>query len=303
MTQQRTLKNTIRATGVGLHSGDKVYMTLRPAPANHGIVFRRVDLEPVVEVPADGTLVTEVTLCTGLTCNGANIQTVEHLMSAFAGLGVDNAIVELSSAELPIMDGSAGPFVFLLQSAGIVEQAAAKRFIRITRPIEVREGDKIASFAPYDGYKLGFTIEFDHPMIPARQSRQEIDFSTAAYIKEISRARTFGFMRDLEYMRERNLGLGGSMDNAIVLDEFRVLNEDGLRYTDEFVRHKILDAIGDLYLAGGPILGHYEGFKSGHALNNKLVRALLAEQSAWEWVTFPEGAAPPPVVYAPPAYA
>ncbi|GHH55217.1 UDP-3-O-acyl-N-acetylglucosamine deacetylase [[Pseudomonas] boreopolis] len=303
MTQQRTLKNTIRATGIGLHSGNKVYMTLRPAPANHGIVFRRVDLDPVVEVPASGELVTEVTLCTGLTCNGAKIQTVEHLMSAFAGLGIDNAIVELSSAELPIMDGSSGPFVFLLQSAGIVEQDAAKRFIRIKQPIEVRDGDKIARFEPYDGYKLGFTIEFDHPMIPARQSRQEIEFSTAAYIKEISRARTFGFMRDLEYMRERNLGLGGSMDNAIVLDEFRVLNEDGLRYADEFVRHKILDAIGDLYLAGGPILGHYEGFKSGHALNNKLVRALLAEQSAWEWVSFPEGSTPPPVVYASPAYA
>jgi UDP-3-O-[3-hydroxymyristoyl] N-acetylglucosamine deacetylase len=303
MTQQRTLKNTIRATGVGLHSGDKVYMTLRPAPPNHGILFRRVDLDPVVDVPASGELVTEVTLCTGLTCNGAKIQTVEHLMSAFAGLGIDNAIVELSSAELPIMDGSAGPFVFLLQSAGIVEQSAAKRFIRIKRPIEVREGDKLASFVPYDGYKLGFTIEFDHPMIPARQSRQEIDFSTVAYIKEISRARTFGFMRDLEYMRERNLGLGGSMDNAIVLDEFRVLNEDGLRYTDEFVRHKILDAIGDLYLAGGPILGHYEGFKSGHALNNKLVRALLAQQDAWEWVSFPEAAAQPPLLYTTPTYA
>ncbi|HEY9255576.1 MAG TPA: UDP-3-O-acyl-N-acetylglucosamine deacetylase [Stenotrophomonas sp.] len=303
MTQQRTLKNTIRATGVGLHSGDKVYMTLRPAPVNHGIVFRRVDLEPVVEVPADAELVTETTLCTGLTRNGAKIQTVEHLMSAMAGLGIDNAIVELSSAELPIMDGSSGPFVFLLQSAGIVEQDAAKRFIRITSPVEVREGDKVARFTPYDGYKLGFTIEFDHPMIPAKQSRAELDFSTAAYIKEISRARTFGFMRDLEYMRERNLGLGGSMDNAIVLDEFRVLNDDGLRYTDEFVRHKILDAVGDLYLAGGPILGAYEGFKSGHALNNKLVRALLAQQEAWEWVSFPAGTAQPPVAYGTPAYA
>lgn len=303
MTQQRSLKNTIRATGVGLHSGNKVYMTLRPAPVNHGIVFRRVDLDPVVDVPASGELVTETTLCTGLTRDGAKIQTIEHLMSAFSGLGIDNAIVELSSTELPIMDGSAGPFVFLLQSAGIIEQDAAKRFIRIKQPIEVRDGDKIARFEPYDGYRLGFTIEFDHPMIPARQSRQEIDFSTAGYIKEIARARTFGFMRDLEYMRERNLGLGGSMDNAIVLDEFRVLNEDGLRYTDEFVRHKILDAIGDLYLAGGPILGHYEGFKSGHALNNKLVRALLAERSAWEWVSFPSGATPPPVVYAPPVYA
>lgn len=303
MTQQRTLKNTIRATGVGLHSGDKVYMTLRPAPVNHGIVFRRVDLEPVVEVPADAELVTETTLCTGLTRNGAKIQTVEHLMSAMAGLGIDNAIVELSSAELPIMDGSSGPFVFLLQSAGIVEQDAAKRFIRITSPLEVREGDKFARFTPYDGYKLGFTIEFDHPMIPAKQSRAELDFSSAAYIKEISRARTFGFMRDLEYMRERNLGLGGSMDNAIVLDEFRVLNDDGLRYTDEFVRHKILDAVGDLYLAGGPILGAYEGFKSGHALNNKLVRALLAQQEAWEWVSFPAGTAQPPVAYGTPAYA
>jgi len=297
MIQQRTLKNTIRATGVGLHSGDKVYITLRPAPVDHGIVFRRVDLDPVVEVPARADLVTEVTLCTGLTCEGAKIQTVEHLMSAMAGLGIDNAIVELSSAELPIMDGSAGPFVFLLQSAGIAEQAAAKRFMRILEPVEVREGDKIARFEPYDGYKLGFTIQFDHPMIPARQSRVELDFSTAAYIKEISRARTFGFMRDLEYMRERNLGLGGSMDNAIVLDEFRVLNDDGLRYADEFVRHKILDAIGDLYLAGGPVLGAYEGYKSGHALNNKLVRALLADQNAWEWVRYDTPAATGPVVY------
>ncbi|MBB4128048.1 UDP-3-O-[3-hydroxymyristoyl] N-acetylglucosamine deacetylase [Xanthomonas translucens] len=280
-----------------------MYMTLRPAPADHGIVFRRVDLEPAVEVPADAELVTETTLCTGLSRGEAKIQTVEHLMSAMAGLGVDNAIVELSSAELPIMDGSSGPFVFLLQSAGIVEQGKPKRFIRIKRPVEVRDGDKIARFEPYDGYKLGFTIQFDHPMIPAKQSRQEIEFSTMAYIKEISRARTFGFMRDLEYMRERNLGLGGSMDNAIVLDEFRVLNDDGLRYADEFVRHKILDAIGDLYLAGGAILGAYEGYKSGHALNNKLVRALLAEQAAWEWVSFDSRAVPAPVAYGAVAYA
>jgi UDP-3-O-[3-hydroxymyristoyl] N-acetylglucosamine deacetylase len=297
MIQQRTLKNTIRATGVGLHSGDKVYMTLRPAPVDHGIVFRRVDLEPVVEVPARADLVTEVTLCTGLTCEGAKIQTVEHLMSALAGLGVDNAIVELSSAELPIMDGSSGPFVFLLQSAGIIEQDAPKRFLRILKTVEVRDVD------PYEGYKLGFTIQFDHPMIPAKQSRAEVEFSTAAYIKEISRARTFGFMRDLEYMRERNLGLGGSMDNAIVLDEFRVLNDDGLRYADEFVRHKILDAIGDLYLAGGQVLGAYEGFKSGHALNNKLVRALLADQSAWEWASYASPTATDPVVYGVPALA
>ncbi|MBD9478610.1 UDP-3-O-acyl-N-acetylglucosamine deacetylase [Pseudoxanthomonas sp. PXM02] len=303
MAQQRTLKNVIRATGVGLHSGEKVYMTLRPAPVDTGIVFRRIDLAPVVEIPASAELVTETTLCTGLTCEGAKVQTVEHLMSAMAGLGVDNAYVELSSAELPIMDGSAGPFVFLIQSAGIAEQDAPKRFIRITRTVEVTDGDKVARFEPYDGFKLGFTVKFDHPMIPASQSRAEVDFSTGAYVKEVARARTFGFMRDLEYMRERNLGLGGSMDNAIVLDEFRVLNEDGLRYTDEFVRHKILDAIGDLYLAGRPILGAYEGFKSGHALNNKLVRALLAETSAWEEVTFEDRGTPSPVTYATPALA
>ena len=297
MAQQRTLKNVIRATGVGLHSGEKVYMTLRPAPVDTGIVFRRIDLDPVVEIPASAALVTETTLCTGLTCEGAKVQTVEHLMSAMAGLGVDNAYVELSSAELPIMDGSAGPFVFLIQSAGVAEQDAPKRFIRITRPVEVTEGDKVARFEPYDGFKLGFTVKFDHPMIPASQSRAEVDFSTGAYIKEVARARTFGFMRDLEYMRERNLGLGGSMDNAIVLDEFRVLNEDGLRYADEFVRHKILDAVGDLYLAGHAIIGAFEGFKSGHALNNALVRALLADAGAWEEVRFTDPVATPPVLY------
>ncbi len=302
MTQQRTLKNTIRATGVGLHSGDKVYMTLRPAPVDHGIVFRRVDLDPVVEVPADADLVTETTLCTGLSVGPAKVQTVEHLMSALAGLGIDNAIIDVSAAELPIMDGSAGPFVFLLQSAGIVEQPTPKRFIRILRPVEVREGDKVARFEPWQGYKLDFTIQFDHPMIPAKQSHASLEFSTEAYIREISRARTFGFMRDLEYMRERNLGLGGSMDNAIVLDEYRVLNEDGLRYVDEFVRHKILDAVGDLYLAGGPILGAYTGFKSGHALNNKLVRALLADRTAWEKVSFP-AAEPAPLAFGQPALA
>ncbi|MCL1634559.1 UDP-3-O-acyl-N-acetylglucosamine deacetylase [Luteimonas sp. SX5] len=295
MLRQRTLKNVIRATGVGLHSGEKVYLTLRPAPADAGVVFRRVDLSPVVEIPAAADLVNETTLCTGLAREGAKVQTVEHLMSALAGLGVDNVYVELSSAELPIMDGSAGPFVFLLQSAGIVEQDAPKRFIRIKRPVEVREGDKLARFTPYEGYKLGFTIEFDHPMIPAAQSHAELDFSTMAYIQEVSRARTFGFMRDLEFMRERNLGLGGSMDNAIVLDEFRVLNDDGLRYADEFVRHKILDAVGDLYLAGHAIIGAYEGYKSGHALNNKLVRALQADAAAWEVVTYPDRSVAPPL--------
>ena len=297
MLRQRTLKNLIRATGVGLHSGDKVFLTLRPAPVDTGIVFRRTDLDPVVEIPANAELVSETVLCTGLSREGAKVQTVEHLMSALAGLGIDNAYVELTAPEVPIMDGSAGPFVFLLQSAGIEEQHAPKRFIRIKRPVEVREGDKIARFEPHDGFRIGFTVEFKHPAIPSSLSRAEVEFSTAAYIREVSRARTFGFMRDLEYMRERNLGLGGSMDNAIVLDEFRVLNEDGLRYADEFVRHKILDAVGDLYLAGRPIVGAYVAYKSGHALNNKLVRALLADASAWEEVTFPDDA-PAPVAYA-----
>ena len=304
MLRQRTLKNVIRATGVGLHSGEKVFLTLRPAPVDTGIVFRRVDLDPVVEVPASAELVTETTLCTGLTCGPAKIQTVEHLLSALAGLGVDNLYVELSAAEVPIMDGSSGPFVFLLQSAGILEQEAPKRFIRIRRPVEVRDGDKVARFEPYDGFRLDFTVQFDHPAIPAAQSRAIVEFSTANYIQEVSRARTFGFMRDLEYMRDRNLGLGGSMDNAIVLDEFRVLNEDGLRYADEFVRHKILDAVGDLYLAGHPIIGAYTGYKSGHALNNKLVRALLAERSAWDEITFADTAASQaPVTYGIPATA
>lgn len=293
MPQQRTLKDTIRATGVGLHSGEKVYLTMRPAAVDAGIVFRRTDLDPVVEIPARAELVTETVLCTGLTHDGGKVMTVEHLLSALAGLGIDNAYIDLSAAEVPIMDGSSGPFVFLLQSAGIQEQAAPKRFIRIKRPIEVRDGDKIARFEPYDGFRLGFTVEFDHPAIPTAQSRAQVEFSTAAYVREVSRARTFGFMRDLEFMRERNLGLGGSMDNAIVLDEFRVLNEDGLRYADEFVRHKILDAIGDLYLAGHPIIGAFEGHKSGHALNNKLVRALLADAESWEEVSFPEGVAVP----------
>jgi UDP-3-O-[3-hydroxymyristoyl] N-acetylglucosamine deacetylase len=299
MLQQRTLKNVIRATGVGLHSGEKVYLTLRPAAVDTGIVFRRVDLDPVVEIPASAELVTETMLCTGLSQGAGKVLTIEHLMSAFAGLGIDNAYVDLSAAEVPIMDGSAGPFVFLLQSAGLVEQAADKRFIRIKRTVEVRDGDKLARFSPYDGFRLDFAVEFDHPAIPSSLSRAVVEFSTDAYVREVSRARTFGFMRDLEFMRERNLGLGGSMDNAIVLDEFRVLNDDGLRYADEFVRHKILDAVGDLYLAGRPIIGAFEGFKSGHALNNKLVRALLAEQSAWEEVSFPEAAAAP-AAYGPP---
>lgn len=302
MAQQRTLQNTIRATGVGLHSGEKVFLTLRPAPVDTGIVFRRVDLEPVVEIPARADLVTETMLCTGLARDGGKAMTVEHLMSAMAGLGIDNAYVDLSAPEVPIMDGSSGPFIFLLQSAGIVEQRAPKRFIRILSPIEVRDGDKIARFEPHDGFRLDFTVDFDHPAIPTSRSRAVVEFSTENYIREVSRARTFGFMRDLEFMRERNLGLGGSMDNAIVLDEFRVLNDDGLRYADEFVRHKILDAVGDLYLAGHPILGAYIGYKSGHALNNKLVRALLAQREAWVLTTF-EDAAPSPVVFGEPRLA
>lgn len=297
MLRQRTLKNLVRATGVGLHSGEKVFLTLRPAPVDTGIVFRRTDLDPVVEIPANATLVSETVLCTGLSCGPAKVQTVEHLLSALAGLGVDNAYIELTAPEVPIMDGSAGPFVFLLQSAGIAEQNAAKRFIRIRKPVEVRDGDKFARFEPYDGFRIGFTVAFNHPAIPTAQSRAEVEFSTDAYVREVSRARTFGFMRDLEYMRERNLGLGGSMDNAIVLDEFRVLNEDGLRYADEFVRHKILDAVGDLYLAGHPIIGAFEGFKSGHALNNTLVRALLADAEAWEEVRYTDPVAAAPVVY------
>ncbi|WP_028839228.1 UDP-3-O-acyl-N-acetylglucosamine deacetylase [Thermomonas fusca] len=297
MLRQRTLKNVIRATGVGLHGGEKVFLTLRPAPVDTGIVFRRIDLEPVVEMPAAAALVTETTLCTGLSRDGAKVLTIEHLMSALAGLGIDNAYIELSAPEVPIMDGSAGPFVFLLESAGVVEQHAAKRLIRILKPVEVRDGDKVARFDPHDGFRLGFTVKFDHPAIPDTLSRVEVDFSTSAYIKEVSRARTFGFMRDLEYMRDRNLGLGGSMDNAIVLDDFRVLNEDGLRYADEFVRHKILDAVGDLYLAGHAILGAYEGYKSGHALNNKLVRALLADAQAWEEVSFVDAEQAPQLSY------
>ena len=298
MLEQRTIQTLTKAVGVGLHSGLRVELTLRPAPIDTGIVFRRIDLDPVVEIPASAALVTETTLCTGLSCDGAKVQTVEHLMSALAGLGIDNIYIELTAPEVPIMDGSAGPFVFLLQSAGIAEQNAPKRFLRIRKHVEVREGDKLASFSPHDGFRVGFTVKFNHPAIPDTLSRAEVDFSTSAYVSEVSRARTFGFMQDLEYMRERNLGLGGSMDNAIVLDEFRVINEDGLRYADEFVRHKILDAIGDLYLAGHPILGAYEGFKSGHALNNKLVRALMAERTAWDMVTFQDPADQAPVAYA-----
>ena len=291
--KQRTLKNSIRATGIGLHTGRKVLMVLRPAPPNVGIVFRRTDLEPPVDVPASATNVTETTLGTTLSAGGATVSTVEHLLSALAGLGIDNAFVELSAPEVPIMDGSAGPFVFLVQSAGIEEQSAPKRFVRIRKRVEVREGDKWARFDPFEGFRVNFEIEFQHPIFRDRGTRATMDFSTTSFLREISRARTFGFMRDLEYLRARNLALGGNLENAIVLDEYRILNEDGLRYEDEFVKHKILDAIGDLYLLGHSLIGEFTGFKSGHGLNNRLLRALIADATAWEEVTFAEPAHSP----------
>ena len=286
MLNQRTLKNTIRATGVGLHTGRQILMTLHPAAPDTGIVFRRVDLPVVVDVEARAEYVGETQLGTTLIKGDTRVSTVEHLLSAFAGLGIDNAIVDVSGAEVPIMDGSAGPFVFLLQSAGIEEQDAAKRFVRIRKSIEVRDGDKWARFDPFDGFKVNFEIEFDHPIFRKRAQRASMDFSTTSFLREVSRARTFGFMRDLETLRSRNLALGGTLDNAIVLDDAGIMNEDGLRYEDEFVKHKILDAIGDLYLLGHSLIGEFSGFKSGHGLNNRLLRALTADKSAWEEVTF-----------------
>jgi UDP-3-O-[3-hydroxymyristoyl] N-acetylglucosamine deacetylase len=286
MLRQRTLKNTIRATGVGLHTGKKVFMVLRPAPINTGVVFRRTDLDATVDIYARAENVSETMLGTTLTNGEAKVSTVEHLLSAFAGLGIDNAYVDLSAPEVPIMDGSAGPFVFLLQSAGIEEQSAAKRFVRILKKIRVEDGDKWAQFEPFNGFKVNFEIEFNHPIFKKRSQIASMDFSTTSFLKEISRARTFGFMKDLEFLRSRNLALGGTLDNAIVLDDYRILNEDGLRYEDEFVKHKILDAIGDLYLLGHSLLGEFSGYKSGHGLNNKLLRTVIADQSAWEEVTF-----------------
>ncbi|MEH6358206.1 MAG: UDP-3-O-acyl-N-acetylglucosamine deacetylase [Pseudomonadales bacterium] len=286
MIGQRTLNNTIRATGVGLHSGEKVYLTLKPAPPNTGIVFCRTDLDPVVEIPALAENVGETTLSTTLIKDGVRVDTVEHLLSAMAGLGIDNAYVELSAAEVPIMDGSAGPFVFLIQSAGLQDQPVPKKFIRIKRKVVVSDGDKWASFEPFDGFKVSFTIDFDHPVFKDRIQEACIDFSSTSFVKEVSRARTFGFMRDIEYLRSKNLALGGSMDNAIVVDDYRVLNEDGLRYDDEFVKHKVLDAIGDLYLLGNSLIGAFKGHKSGHGLNNALLRELIAQEDAWEVATF-----------------
>ena len=286
MIRQRTLRNAIKATGVGLHTGEKVYLTLAPAPVNTGIVFRRVDLNPVVEIPGRADNVADTTLSTGLLANGEKVSTVEHLMAALAGLGIDNAYVDVSSPEVPIMDGSAGPFVFLIQSAGIEEQNAPKKFIRIKRKVTVEDGDKVASFLPFDGFKVSFTIDFDHPVFRDRTAHADIDFSTTSFVKEISRARTFGFMHEIEYLRSKGLARGGSVDNAIVVDEYRILNQDGLRYDDEFVRHKVLDAIGDLYLLGNSLIGEFRAYKSGHALNNASLRALIAQPDAWEVVTF-----------------
>jgi len=296
MVGQRTLKNSIRATGVGLHTGKKVLMTLRPAPPDTGIVFRRTDLPHPGEVVARAENVSDTLLGTTLGRGATRVSTVEHLLSAFAGLGIDNAIVELSAPEVPIMDGSAGPFVFLLQSAGIEEQPEPKHFIRIKKRLRVEDGDKWAEFSPFDGFKVNFEIEFNHPIFKRRAQRASMDFSTTSFLKEVSRARTFGFMRDLESLRERNLALGGNLDNAIVLDDFRVLNEDGLRYEDEFVKHKILDAIGDLYLLGHSLIGEFSGHKSGHALNNRLLRLLLEDSTTWEKVAF-ESYADAPISY------
>lgn len=286
MIKQRTLKNVIRATGVGLHTGRKVFLTLRPAPADTGIVFRRDDLKPPVEIVARAENVGDTSLSTSLVKGNVRISTVEHLLSAFAGLGIDNAYVDLSASEVPIMDGSAGPFVFLIQSAGYEEQNLPKKYIRIKRQISVRDGDKWARFEPFDGFKVSFAIEFDHPFFHQRSKHAEIDFSTTSFVKEVARARTFGFMKDVEILREQNLALGGSLDNAVVVDDYRVLNEDGLRYEDEFVKHKILDAIGDLYLLGHSLIGAFHGYKSGHELNNRLLRKILATKDAFELVSF-----------------
>ena len=300
MLNQRTLKNSIRATGVGLHTGKKILMTLRPAAPDTGIVFRRTDLDEPVDIQAHAEFVGDTMLGTTLHKGDIKISTVEHLLSALAGLGIDNALVEVSAAEVPIMDGSAGPFVFLLQSAGIEEQRAPKRFIRILESVSVADGDKWARFDPYDGFKVNFEIEFNHPTFKMHSQVASMDFSTTSFLREVSRARTFGFMRDLESLRSRNLALGGNMDNAIVLDDTGILNEDGLRYEDEFVKHKILDAIGDLYLLGHSLIGEFSGFKSGHALNNKLLRALIGTPSAWQEVTF-ESLKDAPISYVPAA--
>lgn len=293
MIRQRTLKNVIKATGITLHGGERAEIVLRPAPVNTGIRFRRVDLNPPVEIIALAQNVGDTTLSTTLTSGAVRVATVEHLLSAFAGLGIDNAYVDVTASEIPIMDGSAGPFVFLIQSAGIEEQDAPKRFIRIKRKLKIKDGDKWASFEPFNGFKVTFTIDFDHPLFKANTKTATLDFSSLSYVKEVSRARTFGFMADFEKLQALNLARGASLDNAIAIDDFRVLNEDGLRYENEFVKHKILDAVGDLYLLGSSLIGAFNGYKSGHALNNKILLQLLADQDAWEYVTFEDKSTAP----------
>jgi UDP-3-O-[3-hydroxymyristoyl] N-acetylglucosamine deacetylase len=288
LIRQRTLKNVIKATGVGLHTGKKVYLTLKPAPVDTGIVFSRVDIDPVVQIPALAENVGDTTLSSTLMKGGVRISTVEHLMSAMSGLGIDNAYVDVSAPEVPIMDGSAGPFVFLIQSAGIEEQNAAKKYIRITKELTVEQGDKKVSLKPFNGFKVGYTLLYDHPVHRKFTKAASVDFSSTSFVKEVSRARTFGFMHEFEELRNRNLALGASMDNAIAVGDYRVLNEDGLRYEDEFVKHKILDSIGDLYLLGKTLIGEFQGYKSGHALNNALLRLLIASEDCWEIVTFDE---------------
>lgn len=297
MIKQRTLKNVIRATGVGLHTGDKVYLSLRPAPVDTGIIFRRTDLPQIVEIAARAENVGDTRLSTTLVKGNVRISTIEHLLSALAGLGIDNVYVDVSTSEVPIMDGSAGPFVFLIQSAGIEEQNAPKRYIRIKRAVKVQQGDKWAKFEPFDGFKVSFQIDFNHPVFKRTRQQAEIDFSKTSFVKEVSRARTFGFMHEIELLRENKLALGGSLENAIVVDEYRVLNEEGLRYEDEFVKHKILDAIGDVYLLGHSLIGAFSGYKSGHELNNLLLRTLLADKQAWELVSFEANQPVPPLRY------
>lgn len=300
MIKQRTLKNVIHATGVALHTGDRVRVTLKPAPINTGVVFRRIDLEPVVEIPARTEYVGDTTLSTTLVKDQVRVSTVEHLLSAMAGLGIDNVIVDLNASEVPIMDGSAGPFVFLLQSAGILEQEAPKHFLRIKRKIQVSDGDKWVSLEPFNGLKISFTLDYDHPFLKNSVQEASLDFSTTSYVKEVSRARTFGFLSEYEWLKANNLALGGTLNNAIVLDDYRVMNEDGLRYEDELVKHKILDAVGDLYLLGTGLIGAFRGFKSGHTLNNRLLKTLLAQESAFEIVTF-EDQIMSPITYLYPA--
>lgn len=293
MLKQRTLKSLIRATGVGLHSGQKVTLVLRPAVPGTGIVFHRVDLHPPVDLKADPYAVGDTRMASCLEKDGAKLGTVEHLMSALAGLGIDNLHIDVDAEEIPIMDGSASPFVFLLQSAGIEEQNAPKRFLRVKKVVEVKDGDKWARLSPYEGFRLEFSIHFNHPAVDKSGTQVAVDFADQSYVRDVSRARTFGFTQDVEAMRAQGLALGGSLENAIVMDEYRVLNAEGLRLPDEFVRHKVLDAVGDLYLAGAPLLALFSAHKSGHAMNNRLLRELLADASAWEWATFEAAATTP----------